>query len=170
MSVTRDIVKTYRTPRAVLRRHLDGPKNEGRVLAYLMLGCLLIFVAQWPRLSREAYLDPSVPLDARIGGALMGWIFIAPIFFYFIAWISHGLTRVFGGKGSSYGARVALFWALLAVSPLWLLHGLASGFLGGGPQLALLGLPLLALFVVFWFVGLREAATEQSLEGKGGTP
>ena len=169
MSVTRDIVRTYRAPRQVMRRHLAGPKNEGRVLVYLMLGCLLIFVAQWPRLSREAYLDPSIPLEARIGGALLGWIFIAPLFFYFLAWVSHGVARLLGGQGSGYGARLALFWALLAVSPLWLLYGLASGFLGGGPQLALLGLPALLLFVAFWGIGLREAELPYSVEGRGGT-
>lgn len=167
MSVTRDIVRTYRAPRQVLRRQLAGPENEGRALVYVMLACLLVFVAQWPRLSREAFLDPSVPLDARLGGALLGWIFIAPLFFYVLAGLSHLLMRLIGRPSTGYGARLALFWALLAVSPLWLLYGLASGFLGGGPQLALIGLPLLLIFLAFWVIGLREASAPHPVEEAG---
>ena len=167
MSVTLSILETYRAPRRVIRRQLAGPESEGRALVYLMLGCLLIFVAQWPRLSREAHIAPSVPLDARMGGALLGWIFLAPLFFYLLAGLSHLVTRAFGGQGTGYGARLVLFWALLAVSPLWMLHGLLSGFLGSGPQLALLGLPLLLLFLFFWLIGLREAVTSKPVEGAG---
>ena len=43
-----------------------------------MLACALIFVAQWPRLSRAAFLDPSIELNARLAGALGvaagGWL------------------------------------------------------------------------------------------------
>lgn len=168
MSVTLNILRTYRAPRRVIQRQLAGPENEGRALMYLMLGCALIFVAQWPRLARDAHLDPSVPFDIRMGGALLGWVFIAPLFFYLLAALSHFVTRAFGGQGSGYGARLALFWALLAVSPLWMLYGLISGFLGSGPQLALMGLPLLLLFVVFWLIGLREVVKPQPVEDAGG--
>lgn len=167
MSVTLNIVETYRAPRRVIRRQLAGPESEGRALVYLMIACLLIFVSQWPRLAREAFVDPSVPLEARIGGALMAWIFIAPLFFYLLAGLSHLTARAFGSGGTGYGARLALFWALLAVSPLWLLYGLVSGFVGSGPQLAFLGLPLLLLFFFFWVMGLREALAPQPVEGAG---
>ena len=167
MSVTLNILRTYRSPRQVFQRQLAGPESESRALIYLMISCLLIFVAQWPRLSREAFIDPSVPLEARMGGALMGWIFIAPLFFYLLAGLSHLVSRAFGGRGTGYGARLVLFWSLLAVSPLWMLHGLLSGFLGSGSHLALLGVPLLLLFVVFWLIGLREAVTPQPVEGAG---
>lgn len=164
MSVTQNIIETYRAPRRVMRRQLAGPESEGRALVYLLIACLLIFVAQWPRLAREAHLDPSIPLDAWIGGALLGWIFIAPLFFYLVAALSHLIGRLIGGQGTGYGFRLALFWALLAVSPLWLFYGLVSGFLGSGPQLAFLGLPLLLLFVYFWMMGLREAQAPQPVE------
>ncbi len=32
--------------------------------------------------AREAHLDDTVPLDALLGGALMGWMFIAPLALY----------------------------------------------------------------------------------------
>lgn len=170
MSVTRDIVDSYRAPRRVLRRLMDGPENEARALIYLVLGCGLIFIAQWPRLSREAFFDPSIPLEARIGGALLGWIFIAPLALYLIAGTTHLVASIFRLKSTGYRARLALFWAVLAASPLWLLYGLASGFLGQGGQLTLLGFPAFAAFIIFWGLGLREAISSSPLETPGETP
>src|SRR3990167_11439417 len=100
---------------------------------------LLLFVVQWPSLSRAAFLDPSVPLDARMGGALMGCLFLVPLFAYALAALSHWIAKALGGQGSGYGARVALFWALLAVSPAVLFQGLIAGFIGPGAGLAAVG-------------------------------
>jgi hypothetical protein len=157
MSVTGDIVRTYRAPREVIRRKLAGGAREDRALATLFAACLLIFVAQWPVLSREAYLNPEVPLDARLGATLMAWLFIAPLAAYVIAAISHVFARVFGGGGTWFGARLALFWALLAASPLWLLNGLVAGFVGPGAALKLVGAIAIGAFAVFWAAGLWEA-------------
>jgi hypothetical protein len=72
MPVSTDILESYVRPRQVFRRKLDGGTDEGRALATLIGACLLIFVAQWPGLARAAHADPAIPLDARMGGALMG--------------------------------------------------------------------------------------------------
>ena len=50
MSLTTDIVATYRGPRRVIRRLLEGGEQEARALMFLIVACVLIFVAQWPRL------------------------------------------------------------------------------------------------------------------------
>jgi hypothetical protein len=155
--VSTDIVRTYRAPRRVVREKLANGAREDRALATLMGGCFLVFVSQWPLLSRQAYLDPSIPLDARMGGALMAWLFIAPVAAYVMAAASHLLAKVFGGRGTWFGARLALFWALLAASPLWLLNGLVAGFIGPGPALNLVGVIAAGAFVVFWGAGLWEA-------------
>lgn len=157
MSVSTEIVRAYRAPREVLRRQLSADKNEGRVLVYMTVACLLFFVAQWPRLSREAFMDPSIPLEARLGGALLGWLFIAPLAFYGIGALTHLLARLFGGQGSFYAARLALFWSLLVISPLVLLLGLVSGFIGQGPAQNATGLLLLGAFLYIWGSGLWEA-------------
>lgn len=163
MPVTTDIVRTYWTPRQVVRRKLAGGVREDRALATLIGGCLLVFVSQWPVLSRQAYLDPSVPFEARMGGALMAWLFIVPVAAYVMAAASHLLARLFGGRGTWFGARLALFWALLAASPLWLLNGLVAGFLGPGLALNLVGIVAVGAFLVFWGAGLWEAE-----RGEGG--
>ena len=67
------------------------------------------------------------------------------------------VARALGGRGSWYGARMALFWSLLASSPLVLLNGLVAGFVGAGPGLTLVGLAWVGVFLWFWFAGLRVA-------------
>lgn len=157
MAVTTEIARSWRGPRAALRRQLASGAGEDRALIYLVVACLLIFVAQWPRLAREAHLDPSVPLDARLGAALLGWMFIAPLIFYALAALSHLLARLLGGQGSWFSARLALFWTMLVVSPLWLFYGLVAGFIGPGPAQTATGVALLGAFLAHWLLSLAEA-------------
>lgn len=157
MTVTREILATWRGPRAALRRQLQAGQREDRALAYLMLACFLIFVAQWPRLVREAHFDTSVPLEARLGAALFGWMALAPLFFYGIAAFSHLFARMLGGQGSYFGARMALFWALLAISPAWLIYGLMAGFVASGAVLNIVASVLTVAFFAIWMLSLAEA-------------
>jgi hypothetical protein len=157
MPVSTDILESYLRPRQVFRRKLKGGTHEGRALATLIGACLLIFVAQWPGLARAAHLDPAIPLDARMGGALLGTLFLLPPIAYGVAALSHLTARAFGGTGSFFAARLALFWALLAVSPLMLLQGLVRGFIGPGPALTLVGLAVLAAFLTLWVTSLIES-------------
>lgn len=156
MPVTTDIVASYRGPRAVMRRLLSMGAHEGRALAILMAGCALTFIGQWPRLAREAHLQDQ-ELQPLLGGALLGWVFIAPLAFYLIAFLSHLVSRAMGGQGSAYGARLALFWAFLAASPVLLLYGMVAGFIGPGPALNGVGVLWCAVFLWFWLSNLREA-------------
>jgi hypothetical protein len=157
MSLTGDIAATWRRPRRVMRKLLDMGQREDRALMFLMLACGLIFVSQWPSLSRAAYLDPSVPLDARIGGALFAWILWMPIFAYILAALSHLIAIPLGGRGSWYSARLALFWSLLCATPAWLFYGLVAGFIGPGPAQTVTGGVLVAVFFGFWGLTLVEA-------------
>jgi len=157
MSILREIVATWRSPRAAIRRQIQAGQREDRALVYLMLACFVIFVAQWPRLAREAWQSDAVPFDALIGAALFGWLFLAPLFFYALAAFSRLFARMLGGQGTWYGARLALFWALLAVSPLWLLQGLVAGLLGPGALLSLAGSLLAVAFLAIWLLSLTEA-------------
>lgn len=157
MAVSTEMLRAWRDPRAAIRRQLADGENEGRALIYLMVACFLFFVAQWPRLSREAYLNPEIPFDARWGGALMGWMFIAPLLFYGLAALSHLVFRLMGGRGSWFGARLALFWSLLVVAPIVLLLGLVAGFIGAGAAANATSLLLLLAFLYIWGSSLMEA-------------
>lgn len=163
MALTSDLVSTYRRPRTVIRRLLDQGENEGRALGILIIACFIIFVARWPSLSREAFLDPSIPLQGRMGGALVGLVLIAPLLFYGLAALSHLVAKVFKAKGSFYSTRLALFWSLFATTPLFLLVGLVDGFIGAGPAATVSQLILLVVFMYIWLSCLIEAETQAEL-------
>lgn len=156
MPVTRDITATYRGPGRVMQRLLQMGQREDRALAILMAACVVVFIAQMPRLAREAHLSGQ-ELNMLLGGTLLAWVIIAPLIFYLLAGLSHLIARLLGGKGDWFGARLALFWAMLASSPLILLHGLVAGFVGPGAGLDIVGLLWLLIFGWFWGAGLRQA-------------
>ncbi|NNE81012.1 MAG: YIP1 family protein [Silicimonas sp.] len=155
-----DILRTYRAPREVQARRGSGRPREDRALVTLMVACALIFVAQWPRLSREAALDPSIALDARLAGALFAWLMIVPLVFYGLAWGLSVVLRAFGQEIDGYRCRMALFWAFLASTPVWLLSGLLAGF-APGPAFGVTSAAALALVVVFTVAGISVRTTQQ---------
>ncbi|MCX7888481.1 MAG: YIP1 family protein [Rhodobacteraceae bacterium] len=158
MAVTTDILQSYRDPGGVMRRMLAQGPREDRAAAVLMLAAALIFVAGLAPARRAALLDPTVPLEALVAGRLMAAVFVMPLVAYAVAWASHLVARLMGGRGSAHGARLALFWALLAVSPLMLVQGLIAGLAGPGPALTLSGAVVFGAFLWIWFGGLRAAA------------
>ncbi len=156
MTVSGDIAAMYLHPRRTVRDLLARPQSEGRVLGIGMMACILVFVGQWPRLSREAALGGG-DLRILLGGALFGWVFVMPLVLYALAAASRVAARLAGQRLDGQASRLALFWALLAAAPLWLLHGLVAGLAGPGPALAVVGAAGLAAFVLFWLAGLFEA-------------
>ncbi|MEK0163478.1 YIP1 family protein [Phaeobacter sp. JH20_36] len=156
MSVSQDIVATYRGPRRVYARRLAMGLREDRLLAMLMAGCALAFIAQMPARAREAHLSGQ-ELNMLLGGSLLALIFIAPLLLYGVAFLAHGVARIFGGSGDSAQARLALFWAFLAAGPLMLLNGLVAGFIGPGLELNLVGGLWFVLFLWFWGSGMVQA-------------
>ncbi|WP_109311874.1 YIP1 family protein [Ruegeria sp. AU67] len=161
MPLTSDIVATYRGPGRVVRRLLDLGPREDRALMFVMAFCIVAFIAQLPSLARRAHIE-GLELDMLMGGALMGTVIILPLFFYLLAFVSYGAARLVGGQGTSYGARLALFWALLSSTPLVLLNGLVGGFIGSGPALTLVGIVWFAVFLWFWLAGLSQAQRRQA--------
>ena len=163
MAVTTDIVRTWRGPRTVVRKLLAAGQREDRAIAYVMVACLLIFVAQWPRLTREASgfgsssSEEAPQLAQLIAYEFMGWLMIWPLLLYAIAAVTHVIAKGFGGQGTFYTARIALFWSLLATTPVLLLYGLIVGFLGQGPGANLVGAVWFIAFAVIWFQSFREA-------------
>ncbi|MGV6811041.1 MAG: Yip1 family protein [Brevirhabdus sp.] len=158
MSLTGDIMESWRAPSRVMRRHLSHGPQEARALTFLLIACFLFFVAQTPDLSRQAHLNPSGDgMMAMASARFWGAVLLAPLFFYALAGLSHILARFLGGRGSYYGARLALFWSLLVVAPLILARGLLVGFLGMGPVAGATGLIIGLAFVFYWMSALRVA-------------
>lgn len=164
MAITRDIARTFRAPGAVLDDLARRDRREGRLLFYLMLGCALAFVAQWPRLARQAQLDPEVPFEGLMTGALFGMLFVVPLVAYALSGLIGLALRVTRRRAEGFDLRLALFWSFLAVSPLMLLQGLVEGIIGAGLQASLLGLVVFAVFVIFVVSGLRRAVASHRSE------
>ncbi len=160
MSVSGDIVESWRAPGAVIRRRLAEGPREDRAAGILLLACLFAFVAQWPGLVRAAAADPAVPFEARLGGALMGTMFLVPLLAYGVAAASRLVLRAFGVAVPWHGARLALFWAMLAVGPLVLGHGLLAAALGEGLVPSLVGAGVAAAFLAIWAAALAAARVE----------
>lgn len=161
MSATDDILRSYRAPRAVMRSLLARGPSEPWALMILLSALAVVFIAQWPRLSRLSHLDAEQPLTGLMVGTGLALLAALPVF-YLLAAGSHLIVRALGGQGSFYGARLALFWALLAVSPLMLLQGLVAGFIGPGAQVQAMSIFVGLAFLAIWFAGLRVAEFEEA--------
>jgi hypothetical protein len=156
MTVTRDLVATWRSPRAALRRHLSRGVSEPFAFALLLVFLILAFVAQWPAAAREAFQANEPSALPRILARAFAVLATIPVW-YGVAALSHLVARLFGGQGSWYGARVALFWALATVSPLMLLQGLVGGMIGPGPALVATSVVVGLAFLWLWLTMLHEA-------------
>lgn len=155
--------------------------DERVAFAYLAVATFLGFLAQLPVLVRRARTpDPefdaaivaeagqgrvlAVPeqladakFEALVAGAMMGWLFIVPLALYGLALLSHWVARLFGGRGTPLGARLALFWAALAASPGLLLLGLTQGFVGDGIEAAIVFAATMSAFLWIWLNDLYVA-------------
>lgn len=164
MAVSSDVFRTWRVPRRVMRSLLAMGQREDRAIAYLMIGCLVLFISRLPALQRMAVLeDGDFTRDASY--AFFGVMMILPLIFYGIAALSRLALRPAGGQGTWYTARLALFWALLASTPMALFHGLLRGFNGDAPATQVIGGLWFVGFLVIWVQCLREAEFPPTGEG-----
>jgi hypothetical protein len=155
MALTSDIGQTWRAHRQVVRRHMARGQSEAFLFTFLFVFLLLTFISLYPRAARIALENPDALLAPQLLGLALGLLATIP-FFYGLAAFSHILARAFGAKGSWHGARLALFWSLVAVSPVIVLQGLTVGVLGFGAQSMLVGVIALTAFAVFWALALIE--------------
>jgi hypothetical protein len=156
MTVTTDLVATWRRPRDILRQHLARGQSEPFAFSLLLVFLALAFVAQWPVAAREAHFAGETSALPRILPRAMAVLATIPVW-YALAALSRLVARTLGGQGTWYGARVALFWALAAIGPLMLLQGLVSGMIGPGPALTAVTVGIGAAFFWLWFTLLHEA-------------
>jgi Yip1 domain len=156
MTVTTDLVATWRRPREILRQHLARGQSEPFAFSLLLVFLALAFVAQWPVAAREAHFAGEPSALPRILPRAMAVLATIPVW-YGLAALSRLAARALGGQGTWYGARVALFWALAAIGPLMLLQGLVSGMIGPGPALTAVTVLIGAAFFWLWFTLLHEA-------------
>lgn len=157
MGVLADIGATWRNPAAAMRHRQAVGMGEGQALGLLFGACIIIFLSMWLPMRKVAEIDPSVPLEARLGAALYATLFVLPLIAYALAALSRVSAAAFGGRGSYRAARIALFAALLAIAPVQVAHSVVLGLFGPLPWAQALGLPVFVAFMVLWLGGLRAA-------------
>lgn len=150
------VIESWWAPGRVVRGLRGMP--EGALLAVLLAAMAIFLIAQAPGHSRAAALDPSVPLDARLGGALLAVMFLMPPIAYAVAFLVAAVSRVGPRRLAASESRLALFWALLAVAPAMLLAGLVAGLIGPGPALTLTRAVAGFGFLVIWGAGMAALA------------
>lgn len=155
MAVTTDILSSWRSPRAAVRRHLARGVSEPFAFTLLFVFLILAFIGQWPQASREAFLAQDPSTSPRLLARALAVLATIPLW-YGLAALSHLIARACGGQGTWYAARLALFWALATVSPLMLLQGLVAGMIGPGPGLWLVSGLVGAAFAALWLTMLHE--------------
>lgn len=157
MAVTTDILSSWRSPRAAIRRHLARGVSEPFAFSLLLVFLILAFIGQWPQASREAFVAQEPSAAPRLLGRGLAVLATIPLW-YGMAAVSHLIARAVGGRGSWYGARLALFWALATVSPLMLLQGMVAGMIGPSPALWLVSGGVGAAFLWLWLTMLHEVS------------
>lgn len=155
MAVTTDILASWRSPRQSVRRHLNRGVSEPFVFTLLLVFLVLAFVGQWPAAARDAFAAGEPSAAPRVLARGLAVLATIPLW-YGLAALSRLVARAFGGQGSWYSARLALFWALATVSPLMLLQGLTAGMMGQGPALWLVSAVVGAGFLWLWLTMLHE--------------
>ncbi|WP_134679932.1 hypothetical protein [Paracoccus ravus] len=146
------IIESWWAPGRVVHALRGLPDRA--LIAILMAAMLVFWIAQAPQHARDAQLDPSVPLQARMGGALLAVMFMLPLLAYGLAALVSLFSRLTPRPVSGHASRVALFWALLAVSPAMLLAGLTAGLVGPGAALGVTRAVAGLGFLVIWGAGL----------------
>ena len=150
------VLQSWVAPRRVVRGLSAMP--EGTKLAVLMAAMLVFLIAQAPANARLAQIDPAVPFQARMGGAMLAVMFMMPVLAYAMAAVAAGLSRLTPWRLTPEDSRLALFWALLAVAPAMLMAGLVAGLVGQGPGLTVARAVCGLGFVMIWGAGISALA------------
>jgi hypothetical protein len=117
MSVTAEILATWRDPAGPVRRLLANGPREDRALVILIGACILLYVARCRIWRARPRLDPTVPLMRAWGSRCSVMLFVLPLLALCAGLLIHLIVRAWGGMAQAWGARMALFWALLAITP-----------------------------------------------------
>lgn len=142
-----------------LRSSFEAQKAAGigeeRLLAYVAFACFAAFLAGLPAAIQDSAAEGVAGgAVGLVAGRFVAVVIFGPLFLYGLAAITHMIaSRVFGGQGSFFDARFALFWALVLGVPLVVANALAAHLLmqGGQGHLALwLGLGVFLLWLWIW--------------------
>lgn len=124
------VLAAYPNVRASMARELAAGRDEPQLLAYVMGGAAVLFVASLPRIVVAPPAEvAAMGEDGAFGfflANLITFIFFAPLFLYGVAALARIVARAFGGTGGWRDTRLATFWALMVNAPVLLVAALAG--------------------------------------------
>ena len=83
MSLTQNILRSYRDPAGVVRGLAQGDLREPQVMFFALAGLRPDFRGAMARpVAGGASIDPSVTFEQRMGGAMFGIMFLLPLILY----------------------------------------------------------------------------------------
>lgn len=154
MSVVINISKTYYKPIQTYSKLFASGASEKENLAYLVGGCFISFIAEWPAQARLAF-ENQQPVDGLMGAILLSNLFLLPLVFYLISMIIYFFAKIFRSNILAFEVRLIVFWAYLAATPMLLLVGLVEGFLGKNFLYFITSAVWLSVFLAFIFSGFK---------------
>jgi len=154
MSVVINIYKTYYKPVQTYSKLFASGASEKENLAYLVGGCFISFVAEWPAQARQAFANQQ-PVDELMGAILLSNLFLLPLVFYLISMIVYFFAKIFRSNILGIEVRLIVFWSYLAATPILLLVGLVEGFLGKNFQYFITSGVWLSVFLAFIYSGFK---------------
>ncbi len=158
MGLVADIFASFRRPRAVFRARLAAGMSNYQAFGLLMAASAMMFVAQTPRLAREALIDPTIPLEARLGATFIGFFAIVPLMAYILSPLVDLLLHLMRRPHHLFTTRASLFWAMVMAAPFWLINGAVIGFMGQGIPAAASSVLALGVFGFFFVLCLSVSA------------
>jgi|TARA_B100001094_G_scaffold48667_1_gene44023 hypothetical protein len=154
MSVVTNICQTYYMPIKTYSKLFESGPSEKKNLAYLVFGCIISFVAEWPAQSRQAFINQQ-PVDELMGAILLSNLFLLPLIFYMVSMIIYLCAKILKSSILAAELRLIIFWAYLAATPMLLLVGLVEGFLGKNFQYFITAGFWLVIFLTFVYSGFK---------------
>ncbi|MFK7945333.1 MAG: YIP1 family protein [Paracoccaceae bacterium] len=120
----------YHDPRGSVRAVKAGHPKESTLLAWLMIGLLILLVG------RLVALSSTVPSESpdflpQAGAAVFGLIFLAPLLWYLLAAFTTLAAWLFRGRGGWRDGRLAVFWATLVSAPILAISEVGAGQAAG---------------------------------------
>jgi Na+/H+-dicarboxylate symporter len=154
MALTRDIVAMWRRPGTVWDRLIAAGRREDLALTHALVGGVVHFIAASPAAARTSYIDPAVPVEARLFWQALLFVFVLPLIVWLCTMLVGGIAGLLGRRQLGYQLRLTLFWSLLAAAPMALLLGLVAGLIGPGGQMQLVAGLWIVAFGGFTIMGL----------------
>lgn len=148
--------------RGSFERQFAGKFGEERLLFYVAATCFAAYLAGLPDTVREAEIEGGRDaLLSMVAGQFVAIVIFGPLFLYGVAGVSHSFCHwAFGGTGSYFKARLALFWSLVLGVPLVLINAggnMALRGIGADPAILPFGIAIFALWLWIWTSGLAIA-------------